>query len=232
MRRQFRILSAVCLLALLSSACTPHEASVKPGINKEFEGDVDVSKWVERFEGESREVYRERERIAAAMNLQPGMKVADIGAGTGFFSLLFAECVKPGGRVYAVDISDEFVEHIAAKAKERNLDNIVTVRCSADSVGLAPGMIDRAFICDTYHHFEYPLSTMRSLRNAMKPGGELFVVDFIRIEGKSREWILDHVRAGEEVFREEIESCGFESVPLGVETGYLDENYIMRFRRK
>lgn len=226
------IMAAVAFAALSSTGCATHEASVKPGVNKEFEGDVDVNKWVERFEGESRETFRERDRIVNAMNIQPGQTVADIGAGTGFYSMLFAQRVGDAGRVYAVDISDEFISHIQDEAKKRNLSNIQTVLCPPDAVNLPAGVVDRAFICDTYHHFEFPHMTMKSLHKAMKPGGELFIVDFIRIEGRSRDWILEHVRAGQEVFRSEIESCGFESIPMGENTDYLKENYIMRFRRK
>lgn len=224
--------TTAALAILLITACAPREKSVRPGVNKEFEGDVDVDRWTERFEGESREVYRERERVVELMDLQPGMAVADIGAGTGFFSMLFAERVGSGGVVYAVDIADEFLQAIRDRAADSpKHSNIRTVLCKADSVELPPSSVDVAFICDTYHHFEYPLSTMRSLHRAMRPGGVVYVIDFIRIEGKSRAWIIEHVRAGQDEFRREIESVGFEHVPLDADMSFFEENYIMKFRR-
>lgn len=222
---------AAIWMGIATFGCAQPEQSVRPGVNKEFEGDVDVQRWVERFEGESRETYVHRDQIVAAMGLKPGMSVADIGAGTGFYSFLFAEQVGPEGRVFAVDISDEFVAHIAAGAREKGLKNIQTVLCKADSVELPPRSVDVAFICDTYHHFEYPRSTMRSLHRALKPGGQVFIVDFVRIEGTSRDWILEHVRAGEPVVREEVESVGFRFEPLGSDMSFLHENYMIRFRR-
>ena len=75
------------------------EAEVPRDINEAFQDpDLDAQKFVERFESESREVYEHREKIAAVLKLEPGMEVADVGAGTGVFTLLFAEKVKPGGR--------------------------------------------------------------------------------------------------------------------------------------
>jgi ubiquinone/menaquinone biosynthesis C-methylase UbiE len=163
---------------------------------------------------------------------RPGMRIADVGAGTGFFAEMFAEKVGPGGRVYAVDIVPAFIELIRTKVQEDNLDNVVPVLCTDDSVELPPRSIDLAFICDTYHHFEYPLSTMTTLHEALVPGGEVVVVDFIRIPGASREWVINHVRAGQDEFIGEIESVGFELVERGDDLDFLDENYVMRFRKK
>jgi len=86
------------------------------------------------------------------------------------------------------------------------------------------------FICDTYHHFEHPSATMRTIHDALRPGGGLVVVDFRREPGRSRAWIVDHVRAGKEVFVEEITAAGFELVREH-EVPELAENYVLRFRR-
>ena len=89
----------------------------------------------------------------------------------------------------------------------------------------AENSIDLAFVCATFHHFEFPLKSMKSIRRALRPGGKVIVVDFERIEGKSSDWILGHVRAGKEVFQAETEESGFE---LEEEvTGLLEENYIL-----
>jgi hypothetical protein len=88
------------------------EASVRPGVNEPYlKPDLSVAGSVERFEREGREVYDRRAEIVNAARLQPGMRVADIGAGTGLFTFLFAEVVGPQGRVYAVDIAEPFVCH-------------------------------------------------------------------------------------------------------------------------
>lgn len=207
------------------------EASVRPGINEPYENVSAVGEWVERFEREGREVYDRRESIVAAMGLPPDAVVADVGAGTGLFTLLLAERV-PGGRVIALDIVPAFVEHIAAQARAAQRTNVSVQACSDRSVMLPPDSIDAAFICDTYHHFEYPRSTMRSLHEALRPGGEVFVLDFQRIEGRSSDWVLSHVRAGRERVIEEIESFGFEWVEDLTDVVGLEENYMLRFRKR
>ena len=229
-------------LALLAGGCTgsglAREKSVKPGINDSFKGDVDVSKYEARFEGESREVYKHRQEILDATGLKPGMRIADIGAGTGFFTMLFAERTGAEGGAVAVDIAPNFISHIDKQAKERGLKNVETVLCKEDSVELPDGSVDLVFICDTYHHFEYPRSTLASIYSALRPGGEMVIVDFFRTEeniehlpSDRQDWIRGHVRADRDEVTKEIEAAGFQALLDGPKTPYLTENYMTRFRK-
>ena len=225
------------MVALLAAATAvvsfsiAQEASVKPGINEKFlDPNLQVSEWLNRFEVESREVFDAREAVLAACNLKPGMRIADVGAGTGLYTRLFSGSVGADGWVYAVDINARFLEHIQARAKEENQGNITTVLSPQDSISLPASSVDRVFICDTYHHFEFPQHTMASIAAALKPGGELIVVDFERIEGKSSDWTMGHVRAGKEVFCKEIEAAGLEFVEQ-VEVKGLVDNYCLRFKK-
>jgi predicted methyltransferase len=229
----------IAALALLHacSACAgaaplPPEPSVRPGINANFlDPDMKVEEWITRFEGESREIFASRAAIAAAVGLEPGDDVADVGAGTGLFLDPFAKAVGSKGTVYAVDISKPFVEHLAERARELKLEQVRAHLCSADSVDLPARSIDKAFICDTYHHFEYPQHTMASIRTALRAGGEVLIVDFERIPGVSREWTLEHVRAGKEEVIAEVSSFGFELVEE-IRVPGLAENYAVRFRKE
>ena len=205
--------------------------SVKPGINKRFlDPDLNVDQFVEIFEVESREVFAARQNIIDACGIKEGWTVGDIGAGTGLFTKIFSDLVGNQGHVFAVDISPKFIDHIDQQVKEHDLENISAVLCREDSVALPPASLHMAFICDTYHHFEFPAPTMNSIYRAVKPGGTLVVIDFHRIPGKSREWLLDHVRAGQDVFRSEIERSGFQFVEE-VNVEGLEENYFMIFRK-
>jgi ubiquinone/menaquinone biosynthesis C-methylase UbiE len=208
------------------------ETSVKPGINANFlSPDFDASQWQARFEVESREVFAHRDKVVAAIGIKPGDRIADIGAGTGIYSRAFASAVGAEGKVVAVDIAQGFLTHIEERATAENITNIATVLCSEDSVDLPESSVNTAFVCDTYHHFEYPKSTLASIHKALTKSGTLVVIDFDRIPGKSREFILGHVRAGKDVFRSEIEAAGFEFVEE-VNIDGLKENYFLRFRRK
>ncbi len=198
-------------------------------INQAFKDpDMDVAQWVERFEGESREIFTCRETILDALQLQPGMRVADVGAGTGFFSRLLADRLGRQGWVYAVDISPAFMRHVAEVSRQQGIENITAVLCAEDSVNLPAESVDLVFVCDTYHHFAFPEKTLASIRQALQPGGHLVVIDFEREVGKSREWVLQHVRAGKDEFAREIIKAGFE-LERDMRIDGFHENYLLRF---
>jgi ubiquinone/menaquinone biosynthesis C-methylase UbiE len=250
--RESTLTFLLCLL-LLSCAGSPKEApdpakspdkgtaaaetqsetkSVKPGINKRFKDpNMDVAKAKKTFEGESREVFVHKVKIAKTVPLVEGEAIADIGAGTGIFLPFFTKGVGAKGKVFAVEISPRFIDHIQALSKKKNWSQVETVFCTDKSTKLDAGSIDAAFICDTYHHFEYPQSTLASLHQAMKPGGRLVIVDFERIPGTSRKWILGHVRCDKQTVIREVTAAGFTYVDE-VDLAGLKENYIIRFERR
>ena len=226
------VIVAISITSVSAQDAAPKaEESVRPGINEKFlDPNLKVDEWLKRFEVESREVFHARAAVLAACKVKKGTTVADVGAGTGLYSRLFAEAVGIEGWVYAVDINARFLEHIQARAKQEKQSNITTVLSPQDSVSLPPASIDLVFICDTYHHFEFPRSTMASVTRAMKPGAVLVLVDFDRVVGKSSPWILGHVRAGKKVFRREIEEAGLSFVEK-VEIEGFAENYFLRFKK-
>ena len=216
-------------LAWTGSLGFAQDKSVKPGINDSFR-DPNVKEFLGRFEVESREVFIRRNEILAACQIKPGQTVADIGAGTGLFTRLFSQAVGKGGLVIAVDITQKFLDHIQQTSREAGQQNVQTLLCKTDSTELPPESIDMAFICDTYHHFEFPYKTMASLHRAMKPGGRVILVDFRRVDGKSSDWVLSHVRAGQEVFESEITRAGFQK--LAEDHKLLKENYFVVFEKR
>ena len=224
---------APVLFVFLCTASAVSQDSVVPeGINDRFKDpELNIDEWLGRFEVESREVYAARKEILQACALKPGERVADVGAGTGFYSRLFAEAVGDSGWVFSVDIAAPFLKHIGAQATKDEIDNLTTVLCTETSIRLPPESVDLVFICDTYHHFEFPAKTLASIHQALKPGGRLVLIDFERIPGVTREWLLGHVRAGKDVFRQEVIDAGFEyvgEVPLEE----LKENYLLQFSKR
>lgn len=226
----FPLLLAATLRPCAAETPPANATSVKPGINENFlDPHLKAEDWLKRFEVESREIYSEKDKVLAACGVKPGMTVADIGAGTGLYTRLFAQAAGETGRVFAVEIAPAFLQHIVARARQEGHGNITAVLSAEDSVTLPDDSVDFAFICDTYHHFEFPLKTMKSLFQAMKPGGRVILVDFKRIEGESSEWTLNHVRAGQEVFEAEVLSTGFQKVRE--ERELLKENYFVVFQK-
>jgi SAM-dependent methyltransferase len=223
---------AAAVLLLVFALGAGAEQSVRPGANRYYlDPDMNVAEWVRRFEGESREVYAERHAIVAALGLSPGMRAADVGAGTGLFVPLLAAAVGTGGRVFAIDIAPAFVAHLRARVREAALTQVAVVRGEERSITLADGSVDLVFMCDVYHHIEYPRSMLASVHRALVPGGRLVVVDFERIPGRTRQWILGHVRAARETVIEEIERAGFARVAIDAPPG-LAENYMVAFERR
>ncbi len=216
----------LCLLAVAATAVHA-EQSVAPGINRHYES-PDFTQWRDTFEQPGREVYARRLEILAASAVQPGMAVADIGAGSGLFTLLFAREVGERGRVYAVDIAPEFVAGIQVRAQAEGFSNVVPVVSEQRSTFLAPNSIDLAFVCDTYHHFEYPQAMLASIHQALRPGGRLIIIDFRREAGFSSSWVMTHVRAGETQVIDEVSVAGFT---LSDRPAFLRTNYFLTFTK-
>lgn len=222
---------AICAIALaltLPALAYAQKQSVRPGINDSFR-DPNVEEFIGRFEVESREVYARRKEIFEACRIEPGQTVADIGAGTGLFTRMFSDAVGKNGKVIAVDISPKFLERIRETCRETGRQNVETVLCKDDSTELPPNSVDVAFICDAYHHFEFPYKTLATLHRALKPGGRVVLVEFQRIKGKSRDFIMGHVRAGQEAFEAEFARSGFRKVREAPDV--LAENYLVVFEK-
>ena len=214
------LLSAVGLLQAV-------EQNVNPGIN-EYYYDAEFDNWVSIFESPGREVYDKRHTIVNALSIKTGMAIADIGAGTGFYTYLFAQEVGASGKVYAVDISENFIKNILIRARQKKLGNIEGIINSQKSTNLESNSIDLAFICDTYHHFEYPQSMLASIHQALRAGGEFVIIDYRKQPGVSSGWVMSHVRANEKDVIREVEIAGFN---LTDRSELLHENFFLKFSK-
>jgi SAM-dependent methyltransferase len=213
--------------AVVEQPVSAERPVVPPSMNAHYL-DADVRQWRSIFESPGRELFDRRFQVVSALGLGPGMHVADVGAGTGLYTMLFARTVGEQGRVYAVDISPAFIGSIEERAAEYHVRNVVGIVNTERSSELPPGSVDIVFMADTYHHLAYPRSMLTSIHTALVPGGVLAIVDFRRQQGFSSPWVMGHVRAGRARVIEEVEAAGF---------AYLDEplqlrtNYFLRFRK-
>ena len=227
MKREYRRLSVILLLCnlLLVFSAAAQEQSVRPGINRHYV-DPDWRRWVNTFERPGREVYDKRHAIVAASKVQPGMMVADIGAGTGLFTRLFAPKVAPDGIVYAIDISKTFVDNILRTCREQGLSNVKGIVNSPREIGMPADSIDLAFITDTYHHFEYPRQTLASIHQALRDDGRVIIIDFRRDPRISSRWVMGHVRGNKAQTIEELREAGFRLVE---DRPIMRTNYFLEF---
>ncbi|MEJ2110555.1 MAG: methyltransferase domain-containing protein [Acidobacteriota bacterium] len=191
-------MACLCIPVIGSRA---QEESLAPGINDRFKQQPDQS--IQQFDFTSRDPGQQKE-ILDALELKPGMVVADVGAGSGVHARLFAEKVLPNGKVYAVDIIQEFLDHIETENRDQDIKNIVCVLGSTTSCNLEPYSVDVVFSCDTYHHFEYPYKMLASIHRALRPDGRFVLIDF-----KDKN---SHVRADSRTVIEEITKSGFRLI--------------------
>lgn len=208
------------------------ELSVRPGINAEWKSS-NIAPLIAQLESDSREIYRERGRIAALVGFREGADIADVGAGSGFMAEEFARRVGPGGRVTAIEINPAFVSYIENRAQRAGLANLRSHLGLEDKMNLSRregGNFDYVFLVDTYHHLEYPKSMLASFHRLLRRRGELIIVEPHRIPGQSSEAVLEHVRLGKTELIREITEAGFL---LAAEPAapFLTENYVLRFKR-
>lgn len=133
------------------------------------------ARWLERPEREAEEAPT---KAVAALNLQPGQIVADIGAGSGYYTMLLSTAVGPRGRVYATDIQPEMLALIKKKIGEKGVSNVELVRGTTTGSGLPDGVIDLALMVDVYHELAQPQAFLQSLKRAITPAGRLVLIEF------------------------------------------------------
>lgn len=231
MKRAIAIVMALGFAACARDAApTQSSDAPAPAADPYPEGPVSLDLWLERLEVGSRELYSARAAVVGAVETAPGARIADIGAGTGVFSLLFAERAGAEGVVYAIDIEPRFLTLINQRAEDLGLDNIVSVLGRDDSITLPPQSVDIVFICDTYHYFDNRDAIMKTVFEALRPGGSLYVVDYDLPDGAAPPADKRHVRMGRAGVAAEIEAMGFDKAERVAADG-LVENYMLRFRK-
>lgn len=186
----------------------------------------DVEHWKKIFDDPRRDEWQKPEELVAALGLKPGMTVADLGAGTGYFLRYLSVAVGEQGSVFAVEVEAKLLERIRERADNDADRNIVPVLASSDDPRLPHGAVDLVLIVDTYHHFDDRLTYLRRLARVLKPGGRMAIVDWFKRElpegpppshKLSREHVLGEMRA-----------AGYELV---AEPTFLPYQYFLIFAR-
>ena len=132
------------------------------------------ARWLERATRVREELP---DRVVSEMELEPGARVADIGAGTGYFTFRIAGLV-PQGTVYAVDIQQEMLDIIRMRMDDRSINNVLPVKGKIDNPQLPPNSIDAVLLVDAYHEFSHPYEMMQGIVRALRPGGKLFLIEY------------------------------------------------------
>jgi ubiquinone/menaquinone biosynthesis C-methylase UbiE len=172
-----------------------------------FAGCTGVKRFM--YEGWGRDAWQQPERVVRELALQPGNRVADLGAGGGYFTFRLADAVGPTGRVYAVDVDEGMLAYVTAEARTRGYGNVESIRAGYDDPRLPDDGVDLIFTCDTYHHLSDRSAYFKRAARYLRPGGRVAVIDY-----NDRGWFprfFGHFTAAD-IIRREMEIAGYRLV--------------------
>lgn len=138
----------------------------------------DPEAWARQWDDPARDAWQKPADVVALMGIEPGMTVADLGAGTGYLLPHLSRAVGERGKVLALDIEPEMIEYIRARARREGLANVEARLVRTEDPSLAAGEVHRILVVNTWHHIPYRTVYSRALARALAPGGAVYVVDF------------------------------------------------------
>jgi ubiquinone/menaquinone biosynthesis C-methylase UbiE len=178
--------------------------------------------YIAELESADRARWQQPERVVAALRLRRGMVVADVGAGTGYFSRRFAAAIGPKGRVIALDIEAGMLEELRRRALDAR--NLETRTVAPDDPKLAPHSVDLIFVCNTGHHLPDRVRYYGKLRRALRPAGRLVLIDFYRRELPIGPPVAEKVSRAQTL--SEAQAAGFR---LRASPAFLPYQYFLEF---
>jgi ubiquinone/menaquinone biosynthesis C-methylase UbiE len=175
-----RSLSSLFVFALAIAAPAFPQAAATQQEMHHLHGDPMA--YVAALDDPARDAYQKPDDVLKALALRQGEVVADIGSGSGYFTLRFARAVGDEGRVYAVDVSPDMIRHLNRRLRDAGIRNVVPVLADADDPLLPDASVDRFVIVDTWHHVEDQPKYLGLLKRMLKPGGQVIHIDFQKRE--------------------------------------------------
>jgi predicted methyltransferase len=201
--------NASCGASVLAAEAKPpaqvhHDATVRHSF-------ADVPHWIAVFDDPARDAWQKPAEVVQALEIRRGMCVADLGAGTGYFSRYLSAAVGERGTVFAIDTEPNLVMYLRERAEREQRPNVVPILASADNPRLPAGMVDLVLIVDTVHHIDDRVDYARRLQRALKPGGRVVVIDFKKDADISVGPPAEHRLARAQVI-EEFQSAGYKLI--------------------
>ena len=210
---------------LLLPAVAPAQDTTKRDIHEMHRLHQDPKAYIAMLDDPKRDAYQKPHEVITALKLKKGEVIADIGAGSGYFTLRLAHHLGKAGRVYAVDVNPDMIVHVNRRIRDLKLKNVVALLAAPDDPLLADASIDRFFICDTWHHIENHDRYLALLKKMLKPGGQVVMIDFKKAQtpvGPPLEMRIDR-----DDLEKEMEKNGFR---LAAEHTFLPYQYFLIFK--
>ena len=215
------LLLSVSILAMSGGAAQPTHK-----VDDAHHGFGDVSQWSRILEGSGRDQWQKPDEVIKHLNLKPGDVIADIGAGTGYFTRRFAVAVGPQGKALGFEIEAAMVEHMRQEARRLNLANYEPRLVRADDPGLEPRSVDVIFLSNVYHHIGNRVDYFKNLSKSLKQNGRMVIVDFYRKPQPVGPPVEQKV--SEETIIKELGQAGYR---LTRSLGFLPYQYFLEFAR-
>ena len=171
-------LLAIFLALVIFPTTTPAQDSVGRSQHEMHELHNDPKAYIGSLEDPQRDAYQKPHEVLTALRLKPGEVIADIGAGSGYFTFRLARHVGAKGKVYAVDVSPDMIRHVNRRIRDLKADNVVSILADPDDPLLPERSVNRFFICDVWHHVENRSKYLSAMKRMLKPGGEIVMIDF------------------------------------------------------
>lgn len=182
------------------------------------------------MEAPDRSSWQKPEAVLQALALRPGERVADIGAGTGYFAVPIAEAVGPSGRVYAVDVARQMIDYLSDRIRRERIGNIAPILAPSNNPTLPAKGVDTVLIVNTYHHLDDRASYLAHLDKALAPGGRIVIIDFVPRPREERGFGPPlGMQLSRETVDDELSQAGF--IPAEVHD-FLPEQYFVEYRRR
>jgi arsenite methyltransferase len=188
---------------------------------------ADIRQYLEHLDRAERDTDQQPERVIEALDLQPGLSVADIGAGSGYFTRRFVQAVTEKGKVYAVDVEPDMLQYAKASLARMPIPSTVEfILAQSGNPQLPRQSVDLIFLCNVYHHLDDRPAYFSNVRPALKPGGRVAVIDFYH-DARSGDvgFPRKHLVARDTVV-EEMVKAGFQLVR---EHTFLARQYFLEF---
>lgn len=211
-------LSWIFLLAgfvFLTSGCTHHR------------GPEDINEYIHHLENAGRDEYQKPDEVIQVLNLRPGMVIADIGAGSGYFTRRFSRAIGPTGTVIAVDVEQQMLDynqrHISDSGQASHTQFILA---KPDDPSLPAGRVDLIFFCNVLHHLDNRVAYMENAKSALTSDGRVVVIDFYPDERSGKLGFSKHHLIPQEKVIQDLEKAGFKFVK---EHTFLPRQYFLEF---
>jgi SAM-dependent methyltransferase len=204
-----------------NSAGNHQMSGPSPGMHHSFEN---AEQWAKQFDDPNRDAWQKPDEVLDALQLAPNAIVADLGAGTGYFSVRIAKRV-PQGKVFAVDIEPDMLRYLGERKHHEHLPVLQPVQASADAANL-PEPVDLVFVVDTYHHIDNRTAYFAKLGQSLRPNGRLAIIDF---KVDAPEGPPPEFRMMPENVTAELEAAGYRLVATHP---FLPRQYFLVFQRK